>query len=148
MDPSFWPALVILPVGLLIAIIPLALPQVSPKSRVKVGENNLYQDRYLEIHPDHLILNGFYFGPYGKKRIAFDSIQMIKIIDLNFWTGSYRIQGTGDFRTWFAFDTNRPSKEKAFIIHRTDKWWRIGFSAQDVPRVADIFQAKGLLYKT
>lgn len=114
---------------------------------MKVDEKTLYQDRYLEIYPDHLLLNCYYFGPFGKKRIAFDSIRMIEVINLNFWTGRYRIQGTGDFRTWFALDMDRPSREKAFLIYRYQKWWRIGFSAEDLVRVAEIFEARGLLRK-
>ena len=115
---------------------------------MKANEQGLYQDRYLEIYPDHLILNCYYFGPFGKKRIAFDSIRMIEMIKLNFWTGRYRIQGTGDFRTWFALDMDRPSRENAFLIHRCKKWWRIGFSAEDVDCVADFFKVKGLLRET
>jgi hypothetical protein len=117
-------------------------------SCLKMNENNLYRDRYIEVYPEFLILKGYFFGPFGKKRIDFDTIRMIELINLNFWTGRYRIQGTGDFRSWFALDMDRPSRENAFLIHRRQKWWRIGFSAEDVDRVADLFQAKGLLRKT
>ena len=70
------------------------------------------------------------------------------MIDLNFRKGSYRIQGTGDFKTWFTHDMNRPSKKIAFIIHRGRKWWRIGFSAEDVEKVTSIFESKGLMIQT
>lgn len=120
---------------------------ISPKKRAPVEKNVEYYDRYLEIYPDHMILSGFYFGPIGRKRIAFDSVGSIEVISLNFWNGRYRIQGTGDFGTWFTHDIDRPSKDRAFAIHRIGKWWRIAFSAEDFDKVAAIFEAKGLLHR-
>ncbi|MBW2603519.1 MAG: hypothetical protein JRE28_04275 [Deltaproteobacteria bacterium] len=55
------------------------------------------------------------------------------------------MQGTGDFKTWFTHDLSRPSKKTAFILYRDRKWWRIGFSAEDVEKVAAIFQSEGLM---
>lgn len=142
MDKVVW---LIVIFGLIIAIAATLMVLISPKKRKIVDKDIVYNDRYLEIYPEHMILNGFFLGPIGRKKISFNSIDAIKEVRLNVWKGSYRIQGTGDFKTWFTHDINRSSKEKVFILHRDHKWWRVGFSVEDFDKVAAIFESKGLL---
>lgn len=149
MDKHVLLKVILIPIILLLIVIITVLPVfIRSKKRPILGKDIIYNDRYMELYPDYMILNGFYYGPIGRKKISFDSISKVKMIDLNFWKGSYRIQGTGDFKTWFAHDMNRPSKKIAFIIHRGRKWWRIAFSAEDVEKVASIFESKGLMVQT
>lgn len=133
---------------LIITIVIIVLLFVQPKKRIILDNNIIYNDRYLEIYPSYIIISGFYFGPIGRKKIYFNSIKYIELIELDFWSGSYRIQGTGDFKAWFAHDINRPSKKKCFIIYRDGKWWRIGFGVENFDEVSAIFEAKGLFKAT
>jgi hypothetical protein len=122
----------------------MVLVFISPKKRNITDKNVLYNDRHLEIYPDYLIINGFYIGPIGRMRIDYDSIKTIKTVLLGTFKGRFRIQGTGDFKTWFAHDINRPSKKESFIIFRKNKWWRIGFSVEDYDKVLKTFNEIGL----
>lgn len=142
MDKVVW---IIMAFGLITTIAAALIILISPKKRDIVDKKIVYNDRFLEIYPEYMILNGFYLGPIGRKKISFNSIDAIKELRLNVWKGRYRIQGTGDFKTWFTHDINRSAKEKAFILFRDRKWWRIVFSADDFSRVAAIFDSKGLL---
>lgn len=146
MDRAVVFSIVLVAMALIITVVTTVLLFISPRKRAVVDENIVYHDRYVEIYPTHMILNGFYFGPIGRKQIDFDSVSSIEALGLDFWKGRYRIQGTGDFKTWFAHDIRRPSRDRAFIVRRAGKWWRIGFSCEDFDKVAALFEAKGLLH--
>lgn len=146
MDRAELFSLVMVFAALIITAATTALLSIAPKKSVTVDKDIVYCDRFVEIYPDYMILNGFLLGPIGKKRIAFDSVSRIELICLDFWSGRYRVQGTGDFRTWFAHDIDRSSKGRAFLVHRVRKRLGIGFSAEDFDKVTAIFEAKGLLH--
>ncbi|MBN2290328.1 MAG: hypothetical protein JXQ83_13420 [Candidatus Glassbacteria bacterium] len=95
----------------LIVVFGMVLPVVLfiPAAKRPVSEESLlYQDRYLEVYHDRLVISGYYFGPFGRKSVPFAEVEKVEAVDLNWKTGKYRLQGTGDFRTWFAQDLSRP----------------------------------------
>ncbi len=65
---------------------------------------------------------------------------------LNFLSGKYRLQGTGDFKTWFTYDTHRPSKETVFIVYRNNEWWNVAFSAENIDKVYELFKSINLTH--
>jgi len=145
MDKYVWITILIGAPALLMLIASTLIVLIGPKKRQITDKDIVYNDRFLEIYQDHMILSGFYFGPVGRKKLPFKNISEIKIVDIGFWKGKYRVQGTGDFKTWFTHDIDRPSKTIAFILYRNNKWWRIGFSVEDYETVSAIFESKGLL---
>ena len=54
----------------------------------------------------------------------------------------------GDFRTWFPHDKNRNKRDCIFILHRHEKWWRIGFTVENSEAVRDLLQVKNIPIKS
>ena len=137
--------IIIIFLTIFLALISVVFLFIEPKKKSITDKNLLYHDKHVEIYNDFLILSGFYFGPIGRKKILFEDISSIEIVDLSWKTGKYRFQGTGDFRTWYTQDVNRSSKEKGFIIIRPAKWWKIAFTVENFEKVFSIFYEKGLI---
>ena len=127
------------------SLILTVLVLIGPKKKAAVSKDIIYHDRYIEIYPDQIVLNGFYLGPFGRKTITFKAGARIELVTLTFWKGRFRIQGTGDFKHWYAHDIERPNRQTCFMLHRRGKWWHIGFSAENMDQAAAIFREKGLL---
>jgi hypothetical protein len=104
----------------------------------------LYSDALVEISEESILFYNYYF-PTGNKRVRLDQISKIKILESTIWTGKWRLAGTGDFRTWFPTDYDRPSRDKIFILLLKNKWRRIGFTVENSTAAAKIFIDKGLL---
>ncbi len=105
----------------------------------------MYEDKLVEIRGDSLTLKNYYFPSMSPKRIPFDEIERIEIKQASILTGKWRIQGTGDFRTWFPFDSSRPKRDKIFFIHYKNKWMRSAFTVEDSQKTAEILKEKDLL---
>jgi hypothetical protein len=75
----------------------------------------LYEDRWITREPDRLIIRGYYF-PFGRKTIAYRSIQNVTPRPLTAFSGSWRIWGSTDFRHWFHLDPGRPRKKTALVL--------------------------------
>ncbi len=104
----------------------------------------LYSDRFVEIVADSILLRGYTFPGLKAKRVFFSDIDCIALKKPTLWTGKYRFHGTGDFRTWFASDWNRSTRDRIFVIHPKRGWWRMGFSVEDSGAVEKILRSKGL----
>ena len=103
-----------------------------------------YSDSLVQIDDRHIVVKRYY--PNGKdKRVSLDDIETITAKRPSLWTGKWRLSGTGDFRTWFATDLMRFKRDKIFIVKMKNRWWRIGFTAEDAGRVEQIFREKQLL---
>jgi len=140
-DPSVITAIAVVTFSVAILIV-LFIP-VQPR---KVRDTSLlYQDRHIEIYPDRFILNGYYFGPFGRKHVPLSRLERLDIVALTLWTGKYRLQGTGDFRTWFPQDLRRPRRKSAFVASLRGKRMKIGFTVEDFERVRQIFSERGWL---
>ncbi len=106
----------------------------------------LYSDHLVEIRFNEIIFKKYCF-PAGAKRVSFSEIKNIVARDPSFFTGKWRIFGSGDLKTWFPPDLKRPERDKIFILTRRQGWWRIGFTVEDSERVIKIFKDQGLLYE-
>ena len=83
----------------------------------------LYNDKYLQIFDDRIKFKSWAL-PWGKKEVKFSSIKKITERKMGSFTGKYRISGTGNFRDWFHFDTDRPKKEKAIVLETNFKIYK------------------------
>ncbi len=111
---------------------------------VPIGPGVLYADRLVEITDDAILFRVYYF-PWGAKVVPFSEIESTEPFALTFWNGKWRIWGTGDFRTWWPADWDRPHRDRAFLLARQGKRVRIGFTVEDPAKVEAILRTRGLL---
>jgi hypothetical protein len=75
----------------------------------------LYRDRWIECTSEALIIHWYYF-PFGKKTIPYGRIQGIREIQMEAFTGKWRIWGSGDLRHWWHLDPGRRHKDQALVL--------------------------------
>lgn len=102
----------------------------------------LYSDCLVDIYYDHLIVKNYYFLWLGRKNLPFDEISQIKAVTLKIYDGKWRLQGTGDFRTWWPYDGNRAWRRKGFIIKRKGKWAQTGLTVENFDQVLTILKER------
>jgi len=73
------------------------------------------------------------------------NIKKVEILEPTVMNGKWRIHGTGDFSTWFPWDSGRPNRDIIFRITLHKGWCRIGFTVEDSASVISIFDEKGLI---
>jgi hypothetical protein len=83
----------------------------------------LYNDKYLQIFEDRIIFKAWCL-PWGKKEVKIDHIKQITEKKMKTFSGKNRISGTGNFRDWFHFDSQRPKKEKAIVLETDFKIYK------------------------
>jgi hypothetical protein len=105
----------------------------------------LYSDKLVEIYDDSIILLKYYFPSMALKKIFFKDIEIIEVRNPTFFSGKWRIQGTGNFRTWYPFDSSRPKRDKIFILKLKNKWNQAGFTVENSYTVEAILKAKRLI---
>lgn len=105
----------------------------------------LYEDKLAEISDNSITLNKYYFPSLGPKVILFNRIERIEVKKPTLFTGKWRIHGTGNFRTWYPFDSLRPKRDKIFIIYFRDKWIRSAFTVENSTEVESILRKKSLI---
>ena len=89
-----------------------------------------YMDELVHINSSHVLVRNFH--PNGSDRLVnVEDIEWVHAKRPSIFNGKARFSGTGDFRTWFATDMNRPARDTIFIMKLKRKWWRIGFTVQD-----------------
>jgi hypothetical protein len=103
----------------------------------------LYEDSLVEISRDSILFRNYYF-PFGSRRVLMSHIASFEARDPTLLNGKWRIHGTGDFRTWFPRDWERPRRDKIFILHLTDSRRRIGFTVEDSKAVYSLLKELGL----
>lgn len=106
----------------------------------------IYKDRLIEITGDIITFYNYYF-PAGAKTVPFSQVKSIEEKPPTLINGKWRLHGTGDFRTWFPADYNRPARDTIYIMKLRGKWVRIGFTAEDSKAVSELLRSKGLLRK-
>ncbi len=105
----------------------------------------LYQDSLMEIERNHITPKNYYFPSMSSKKILFTSVEKINVYKPSLLRGKWRIQGTGDFRTWYPADSSRYKRDKIFLIIYKNKWMRSAFTVEDLDKVEEIFKVKGLV---
>ena len=78
--------------------------------------------------------------------IPFSDIEEIQVKEPSLKNGKWRIHGTGNFKTWFPLDSNRPKRNKIFFIKYKNKWMRTGFTVEDSSKVENILKVKSLIF--
>ena len=84
----------------------------------------------------------------GDRFVPIDEIEKNIVKKPTIWNGRWHMHGTGNFRTWFPEDNNRPKRDIIFVAYIRNKWGRIGFTVEDSPRVVSILQEKGIVDNT
>ncbi len=106
----------------------------------------LYADRLVRIADDSITFLHYSFPFFSSGRQVFiRDIDRIDVKKPTIYTGKWRIGGSGDFRTWFPLDWNRPSRDRIFHATLKTRGMNIGFTVEDSRRVISILKEKGLL---
>jgi hypothetical protein len=104
-----------------------------------------YQDALIEINDREIIFHRYYFPTGTDKRVPLSDIENIEVRQPSTFGGSYRLWGTGDLRTWYPYDRQRPKRDRIFRANLRGKKRRIGFTVERSDEVIQIFKARGLL---
>ena len=108
----------------------------------------LYKDGLIEITDQEVVFHLYYLPFGGDKHVALSQIESVQVRPPSFWGGSWRIWGSGDFRTWFPLDGARPSRDRIFIAFLRNQFRRIGFTAEHSEEVTAVLKERGLLQAT
>ena len=76
----------------------------------------LYEDRWITCTTKELVIGGYYF-PFGfPKRIPYEVIRGVELVQMGVFTGKGRVWGTSHLGYWAHLDPRRPRKTEAMII--------------------------------
>jgi hypothetical protein len=110
--------------------------------------STLYKDGLIEISDQEVIFHRYYFPFGGDKHVPLSQIESVEVRQPSFLGGSWRIWGSGDFRTWFPLDGSRPSRDAIFVAFLRGCFVRIGFTVEDSKKAIKVFEERGLLHAT
>lgn len=105
----------------------------------------LYSDRLIWITDDSITFLNYSFPTLSSRKVLFADIDHICVKKNSLGTGKWRLWGSGDFRTWFPLDGDRPSRDRIFHATLKTQGMNIGFTVVDSPRVISILKEKDLL---
>ena len=111
---------------------------------VEMTSEVIYSDKLVEITEDGIVFRNYYF-PFGTGRVPWTEVGGATWEEPKWSNGKWRVQGTGDFRTWFPRDWKRPVRDRIFFIGFPTSRRRIGFTVEDSETVTNILSEKGLL---
>ena len=76
----------------------------------------LYKDRWITCTRRGLVIGGYYF-PFGfRKRIPYEEIRGVELVQMGVFSGKGRIWGTSHLGYWAHLDPRRPRKNAGLII--------------------------------
>jgi hypothetical protein len=110
-----------------------------------MSAGSIYSDKLVTITDERIIFENYYFLTWGKKTVRFDSIEHIVVNKPTMWNGKYRIQGTGNFKTWYPMDSGRPKRDRIFLAVLKNQWVNIGFTVVEGNQVEKILRDKNLI---
>jgi hypothetical protein len=106
----------------------------------------IYEDRLVRISGDSITFLHYSFPFFTSSReVLFQDIDHIDIKKPAIRSGKWRIGGSGDFRTWYPFDGERPSRDRIFHASLTTGGMNIGFTVEHPEKVIPILRKKGLI---
>jgi hypothetical protein len=108
----------------------------------------IYKDSLIEVTDEEIVFHRYYFPLGGDRHVPLSQIESVQVRQPSFLGGSWRLWGTGDFRTWFPQDNKRPSRDRIFVASLRNSYRRIGFTVEDSQMVTTIFKERGLLQET
>ena len=112
-----------------------------------MNDQIIYQDRLIEISTDSILFKNYYYPSLRPRRIPMSAIEKIVTREPGFFSGKWRLHGTGDFKTWYPLDDQRPKRDTLFIVSFAHKWLRIGFTVENSEAVIKILTDKGLIFR-
>ncbi len=104
-----------------------------------------YHDSLITITADEIVFAGYYFPRHTPKTVRLADIVNITVCEPTIGNGKWRLHGTGNIKTWFPADYNRPKRDKIFIAHLKTQWVRIGFTVEQSAQVEAIFRQHQLI---
>ena len=79
------------------------------------------------------------------KTVRLADIESVSIRQPTIWNGKWRLHGTGNFKTWFPKDVERPKRDKIFIATLKTQWVNIGFTVEDSKQVEKLLREHKLV---
>lgn len=107
--------------------------------------NLIYHDSLVTITADTIIFAGYYFPLHTPKTVRLADIACITVCEPTIRNGKWRLHGTGNIKTWFPADYNRPKRDKIFIANLKTQWVKIGFTVEDSAQVEAILRQHHLI---
>jgi hypothetical protein len=107
--------------------------------------NNIYQDALVEINEREIIFHRYYFPTGSDKRVPLSDIESVEVRQPSTFGGSYRIWGSGDLRTWYPLDRQRPKRDRIFRANLRSQKVRIGFTVERSEEVINVLKQLNLL---
>jgi len=104
-----------------------------------------YSDKLISITDEEIIFEDYYFPILKKKVVQFSNIEHIVVEKPTIWNGKWRLQGTGNFKTWYPLDGSRHKRDRIFFATLKNQWVNIGFTVEDSERVERILKDKNLI---
>lgn len=105
----------------------------------------IYEDALVSITESEIIFEHYYY-PSGKRKVVrFADVDNVLVSKPTIWNGKWRLQGTGNFKTWYPLDAGRPGRDRIFRAALKNQWVAIGFTVEDGGRVEKILKDKNLL---
>ena len=108
--------------------------------------NTIYRDKLIELTDEGVTFHRYYF-PFGDRSVSFSEMERIEVRPASITDGSWRLWGTGDFRTWFPLDASRPARDRIFTVILRNARRRIGFTVEHPAEVEGVLKERGLLYR-
>ena len=112
----------------------------------ETGSPLLYQDRLVRISGDAIEFLHYSFPFFTSGRqVLLQDIDHIDVRKPTVRNGKWRIGGSGDLRTWFPLDWDRPSRDRIFHAFLKTRGMDVGFTVEDSAAVTAILKTKGLI---
>jgi len=105
----------------------------------------IYHDSLVTITADEIVFAQYYFPLHTPKTVRLTDIAAITVCKPTIWNGKWRLHGTGNIKTWFPADYNRPRRDRIFMADLKSQWVKIGFTVEDGPLVEAIFRQHRLI---
>lgn len=107
-----------------------------------------YKDSLIEITDQEVVFHRYYFPFGGDKHVPLSHIESVQVRQPSLFGGSWRLWGSGDFRTWYPRDFARPNRDRIFVAFLRGCFRRIGFTVEDSKKVTEVLKERGLLHET
>jgi len=105
----------------------------------------VYSDSLLVITNKEMVFRHYYFPMLKRRIVHLADIERITVEKPTLRNGKWRLWGTGNFKTWFPMDFQRPKRDRIFFATLKSQWVNIGFTAENGEEVEEIFRGKNLI---
>jgi hypothetical protein len=111
----------------------------------KMNPGTVYQDHLINLTNTKIVFHHYYF-PFRKDKVVdFENIEGVSVKKNTLRNGKWRLHGTGDFKTWFSEDYDRPNRDRIFIATLKNQRIKVGFTAVGGDQVETILRSRNLI---